>query len=103
MLAILLDSTETRCILFGCGWSYEGSDAENAQRYRSCPGGGLRLIRIDGSSDPERKLKWLRESGHALPVHKHVGVCGKGRSEIIHENPRTLHSDFHTFIFFFRI
>ncbi len=31
------------------------------------PGGGLRLIRIDGSSDPERKLRWFRESGHAPP------------------------------------
>jgi hypothetical protein len=25
------------------------------------------LIRIDGSSDPERKLRWFRESGHAPP------------------------------------
>ena len=31
------------------------------------PGGGLRLIRIDGWTDPERKLRWFRESGHAPP------------------------------------
>jgi uncharacterized protein YecE (DUF72 family) len=93
MLAILLESTETRCILslmrmklrwIRCGslcftfprQLFAGSDAENAQRYRSCPGRGLRLIRLDGSSDPERKLKWLRESGHALPLHEHVAFGG---------------------------
>jgi hypothetical protein len=30
-------------------------------------GWGLRLIRIDGSSDPERELRWFRESRNAHP------------------------------------
>jgi hypothetical protein len=44
-----------------------GSDAENARRNRFMPGSGLRLIRIDGSSDPERKLRCFRELGHTPP------------------------------------
>jgi hypothetical protein len=73
MLAMLLESTETRCIPFldadeATGdqtrqpllrvpkAAVAGSDAERAP-VTFMPGEGLRPIRIDGSFDPERKLR----------------------------------------------
>jgi len=88
MLAILLESTETRCILswmrmnlgrIGCGSlcfkyprkPFAGSDAENVAAVSFMQGGGLRLIGLmvvrSGAG-----TEIVSGNGSCLPLHKHV-------------------------------
>lgn len=85
MLAILLESTETRSILswmrmnlrsIRCGSLCFKFPKASVRRIRCgeraavsfMPGGGLRLIRIDGSSDPERKTEMVSGIGSCLSL-----------------------------------
>lgn len=57
MLTILLESTETRCIFSWMRMKLRRIRGGERAAVSFVPGGGLRLIRIDGSSDPEPKLR----------------------------------------------